>query len=124
MDVAASTLDVVAVGSAIVDVLAHVDDALVAALGLAKGTMTLVDLERSAAIYESMPPGIEVSGGSAANTAAGVASLGGGAAFIGKVRDGGQVVRRGRHRGRNRRQSDRLGGRRRWGRGHLDDRGH
>jgi sugar/nucleoside kinase (ribokinase family) len=49
--------------------------------------MTLVDLERSAAIYESMPPGVEVSGGSAANTAAGVASLGGAAAFIGKVRD-------------------------------------
>jgi sugar/nucleoside kinase (ribokinase family) len=87
MDVPAPTLDVVTVGSAIVDVLAHVDDAVVATHGLAKGTMTLVDLERSAAIYESMPPGIEVSGGSAANTAAGVASLGGGAAFIGKVRD-------------------------------------
>jgi len=81
------TLDVVTVGSAIVDVLAHVDEALVAAHGLAKGTMTLVDLDRSAAIYESMPAGVEVSGGSAANTAAGVASLGGRAAFIGKVRD-------------------------------------
>jgi len=80
-------LDVVAVGSAIVDVLAHVDDSLIAAHGLAKGTMTLIDLDRSAAIYESMPPGVEVSGGSAANTAAGVASLGGRAAFIGKVRD-------------------------------------
>jgi sugar/nucleoside kinase (ribokinase family) len=87
MDAPAPTLDVVTVGSAIVDVLAHVDDALVATHGLAKGTMTLVDLERSAAIYESMPPGVEVSGGSAANTAAGVASLGGAAAFIGKVRD-------------------------------------
>jgi sugar/nucleoside kinase (ribokinase family) len=81
------TLDVVAVGSAIVDVLAHVDDGLIAAHGLAKGTMTLVDLDRSAAIYDSMPAGVEVSGGSAANTAAGVASLGGRAAFIGKVRD-------------------------------------
>jgi len=81
------TLDVVTVGSAIVDVLAHVDDRLIAAHGLAKGTMTLVDLDRSAAIYESMPAGVEVSGGSAANTAAGVASLGGRAAFIGKVRD-------------------------------------
>jgi sugar/nucleoside kinase (ribokinase family) len=87
MDAPAPTLDVVTVGSAIVDVLAHVDDALVAAHGLAKGTMTLVDLERSAAIYGSMPPGVEVSGGSAANTAAGVASLGGAAAFVGKVRD-------------------------------------
>jgi sugar/nucleoside kinase (ribokinase family) len=87
MDARAPTLDVVTVGSAIVDVLAHVDDALVATHGLAKGTMTLVDLQRSAAIYDSMPPGIEVSGGSAANTAAGVASLGGAAAFIGKVRD-------------------------------------
>jgi sugar/nucleoside kinase (ribokinase family) len=49
--------------------------------------MTLVDLDRSATIYESMPAGIEASGGSAANTAAGVASLGGAAAFVGKVRD-------------------------------------
>src|SRR5438067_843290 len=74
-------LDVVTVGDAIVDVLAHCDDALVAAHGLVKGTMTLVDLERSAAVYDSMPAGVEVSGGSAANTAAGVASLGGRAAF-------------------------------------------
>ncbi len=87
MDATPPALDVVAVGSAIVDVLAHVDDGLIAAHGLTKGTMTLVDLDRSAAIYDSMPPGVEVSGGSAANTAAGVASLGGRAAFIGKVRD-------------------------------------
>ena len=84
---AAPTLDVVAIGHAIVDVLAHCDDALVAAHGLTKGTMTLVDHDRSEAVYESMPAGIEVSGGSAANTAAGVASLGGAAAFVGKVRD-------------------------------------
>lgn len=87
MDAAPASLDVVAVGHAVVDVLAHVDDALVAALGLTKGTMTLVDHDRSAAVYDSMPPGIEVSGGSAANTAAGIASLGGSAAFVGKVRD-------------------------------------
>src|SRR5437764_909674 len=62
-------LDVVTVGHAIVDVLAHCDDALVAAHGLVKGTMTLVDLERSAAVYDSMPAGVEVSGGSAADTA-------------------------------------------------------
>jgi sugar/nucleoside kinase (ribokinase family) len=83
----APTLDVVTVGHAIVDVLAHCDDALVAAHGLVKGTMTLVDHDRSTAVYASMPAGIEVSGGSAANTAAGVASLGGAAAFVGKVRD-------------------------------------
>lgn len=84
---AAPTLDVVTVGSAIVDVLAHVEDAVVTANGLVKGTMVLVDHDRSAALYETMPPGIEVSGGSAANTAAGVASLGGAVAFVGKVRD-------------------------------------
>jgi len=84
---APATLDVVTVGHAIVDVLAHCDDVLVAGHGLVKGTMTLVDHDRSAAIYDSMPAGVEVSGGSAANTAAGVASLGGRAAFIGKVRD-------------------------------------
>lgn len=81
------TLDIVAVGSAIVDVLAHVDDSVVAAHGLVKGTMVLVDHDRSAALYATMPPGIEVSGGSAANTAAGVASLGGSVGFVGKVRD-------------------------------------
>ncbi|HET9769613.1 MAG TPA: adenosine kinase [Acidimicrobiia bacterium] len=81
------TLDVVAVGSAIVDVLAHVDDDLITSLGLEKGMMALVDHDRSAAIYDAMPPGIEVSGGSAANTAAGIASLGGAAAFVDKVRD-------------------------------------
>jgi sugar/nucleoside kinase (ribokinase family) len=83
----APTLDVVTVGSAIVDVLAHVDDALVDANGLVKGTMVLVDHDRSAAVYATMPAGVEVSGGSAANTAAGIASLGGAVAFVGKVRD-------------------------------------
>jgi sugar/nucleoside kinase (ribokinase family) len=87
MDATPPTLDVVTVGSAIVDVLAHVDDSVVAQHGLAKGTMVLVDHDQSAALYETMPPGIEVSGGSAANTAAGVASLGGDVAFVGKVRD-------------------------------------
>jgi len=85
--VPAASLDVVAFGHAIVDVLAACDDGLIAAHGLVKGTMTLVDAERSAAVYASMGPGVEVSGGSAANTAAGVASLGGTAAFVGKVAD-------------------------------------
>jgi sugar/nucleoside kinase (ribokinase family) len=79
--------DVLAVGHAIVDVLSPCDDDLVAGHGLQKGTMTLVDGERAAAVYASMGPGVEVSGGSAANTAAGVASLGGTAAFVGKVAD-------------------------------------
>ena len=80
-------LDVVAVGSAIVDVLTTTDDADVGARGLVKGTMALVDAERADALYESMGPAVEVSGGSAANTVAGVASFGASAAFIGKVRD-------------------------------------
>ncbi|MGH9035440.1 MAG: adenosine kinase [Acidimicrobiia bacterium] len=83
----AVTLDVLTIGNAIVDVLARCDDALLDQLGLAKGTMSLVDAERAATVYAAMGPGIEVSGGSAANTATGVASLGGRAAFMGKVRD-------------------------------------
>ncbi|MDP9069801.1 MAG: adenosine kinase [Actinomycetota bacterium] len=83
----APDLDVVAVGSAIVDVLAGTDDATVEALGLVKGTMALVDADRADALYASMGPALEISGGSAANTAAGVASFGGAAAFMGKVRD-------------------------------------
>ena len=80
-------LDVVGIGNAIVDVLSHVDDALVAKLDLAKGTMALVDAEEAAQIYDLSPPGIEVSGGSVANSMAGIASLGGACAYIGKVRD-------------------------------------
>ncbi|HEV3365795.1 MAG TPA: adenosine kinase, partial [Acidimicrobiia bacterium] len=87
MDPAPVSLDVVCVGSAIVDVLAHSDDAFIASHGLVKGTMALVDHDQSAALYDAMPAGIEVSGGSAANTAAGIASLDGEVAFIGKVRD-------------------------------------
>lgn len=82
---AENPLDVLALGSALVDVLAHAGDEVLDKVGLAKGSMALVDLERSAAIYGSMGPGTEVSGGSAANTAAGVAALGGRAGFLGKV---------------------------------------
>ncbi len=78
---------VVTVGHAIVDVLAHTDDAVVERLGLAKGTMTLVDDRRSESIYQAVAPVAAVSGGSAANTAVGLRSLGGAAAFVGKVRD-------------------------------------
>ncbi len=82
-----SVHDVVALGNAIVDVIAPVPDDFVERHGLTKGAMTLIDAERAEALYAAMPPGIEASGGSAANTAAGVASFGGRAAFIGKVRD-------------------------------------
>ncbi|MBI3709762.1 MAG: adenosine kinase [Proteobacteria bacterium] len=78
--------DVVAIGNAIVDVLAKADDAFLARFGLAKGAMTLIDAQRADALYGAMGPGIECSGGSAANTVAGLASLGGRAAYIGKVR--------------------------------------
>src|SRR3982751_6108145 len=79
--------DVVAVGHAIVDVLAHVDDAFLTSHGIAKGAMTLIDAFRAQTLEETMGGAIEASGGSAANTAVGVASLGSNAAFIGKVRE-------------------------------------
>jgi sugar/nucleoside kinase (ribokinase family) len=78
-------LDVTAIGNAIVDVIAPAPHAFLAAEGLAPGSMSLVDEARAAALYERMAPGLEASGGSAANTIAGVASFGGRAAFIGKV---------------------------------------
>ncbi|MBU6506092.1 MAG: adenosine kinase [Alphaproteobacteria bacterium] len=84
---AAPSYDVVGIGNAIVDVLARTDDALVQRQGLTKGTMALVDTARAEAIYAAMPAGVEKSGGSAANTVAGIASLGGRGAYIGKVRD-------------------------------------
>lgn len=86
---------VAAIGNAIVDVLVHADDALLAELGLSKGVMTLIDALQAERIYQRLPPGIECSGGSAANTVVGVASLGGRAAYVGKVRDDqlGQVFR-------------------------------
>jgi sugar/nucleoside kinase (ribokinase family) len=84
---AAATIDVVGIGNAIVDVLAHADDGFLADHGLAKGTMTLIDATRADALYAVMGPGIEESGGSAGNTMAGIASLGGSGAYIGKVRD-------------------------------------
>lgn len=84
---AADTLDVVGIGNAIVDVIAQADDAFLARQGLVKGSMQLVDAARAEALYGLMGPGIEVSGGSAGNTMAGIASLGGKGAYIGKVRD-------------------------------------
>ena len=80
-------LDVVGVGNAIVDVLANSDDAFLARHDVAKGGMTLIDEARAETIYADMAPGAEMSGGSAANTIACVASLGGRGGFIGKVAD-------------------------------------
>ncbi|MEX2293684.1 MAG: adenosine kinase [Acidimicrobiales bacterium] len=83
----APTLDVVGIGNALVDVLTHEDDKFIEDHGLAKGAMTLIDMERAESLYAAMGAGIEVSGGSAANTMAGVASLGGSAGYIGQVFD-------------------------------------
>ena len=92
---ATATLDVVGIGNAIVDIIAHADDGFLAAASMGKGSMALIDEARAEAIYASMGPGLEMSGGSAGNTMAGIASLGGRAGYIGKIRDDllGQVFR-------------------------------
>jgi sugar/nucleoside kinase (ribokinase family) len=79
--------DVLAIGNAIVDVIADADDAFIAAQSLNKGGMTLIDAERAQSLYDAMGPGREISGGSAANTLAGLARLGKATAFIGQVAD-------------------------------------
>ena len=79
--------DVTGIGNAIVDVLTQADDAFITEHGLEKGAMTLIDMETADKIYGTMGPAVEVSGGSAANTLAGLVSLGGRGAYIGKVRD-------------------------------------
>ncbi len=84
---ATARFDVVAVGNAIVDVLARADDALIAAEGLTKGSMRLIDGVEAERLYAAMGPAIEMSGGSAANTLAGMAALGERCAFIGQVAD-------------------------------------
>jgi len=85
----ATKLDVIGIGNAIVDVLATTDDAFLTRLGIAKGTMTLIDAERAETLYAAMGQTVEISGGSAANTIAGIASLGGKAGFIGRVKNDG-----------------------------------
>ena len=84
---ATALLDVVGIGNAIVDIIAHADDGFLTAAAMVKGSMTLIDEARAEEIYKTMGPGVEMSGGSAGNTIAGVASLGGRAGYIGKVRD-------------------------------------
>src|ERR1700720_3289753 len=84
---AAATFDIAGIGNAIVDVIAHADESFLAAEGFAKGSMTLIDSARADALYAKIGPAVESSGGSAGNTMAGIASLGGKGAYIGKVRD-------------------------------------
>jgi sugar/nucleoside kinase (ribokinase family) len=90
-----ASIDVLGIGNAIVDVIAHADEAVLAREGLVKGTMALIDEARAETLYRRMGPAVESSGGSAGNTLAGLASLGGRGAYIGKVRDDllGQVFR-------------------------------
>ena len=77
--------DVLCIGNAIVDVIAQCDDAFLETNGIVKGAMNLVDARRAELLYSRMGPAVETSGGSAGNTAAGIASFGGRAAYFGKV---------------------------------------
>lgn len=83
----APSLDILGIGNAIVDVLAPSDDGFLAARGLIKGGMQLISTEEAEALYAAMPPGVENSGGSAANTCAVAAALGARVGFLGKVAD-------------------------------------
>lgn len=82
-----TTYDVVGIGNAIVDIIGRCSDAFLTEHGATKGHMRLVDADTVVALYKAMGPAIEISGGSAANTMAGIASFGGKAGFIGKVAD-------------------------------------
>ena len=77
--------DVVGIGNALVDVIAHADDSFIHRESLVKGSMTLIETERAVSLYRALGSAVEMSGGSAANTMCGVASFGGTAAYIGKV---------------------------------------
>ena len=81
------TYDVIAIGNAIVDVMAPCDDATIERLGMTRGGMMLIDTDQAGTLYEAMGPAREISGGSAANTLAGLAQLGARCAFIGQVAD-------------------------------------
>ena len=81
-----TTIEVLGLGNSLVDILAHADDAYLEAQDMAKGAMTLIDEDRAEALYAARVDPVVVSGGSAANTIVGVASLGVSAAYIGKVK--------------------------------------
>ena len=83
----APALDILGIGNAIVDVLARAEDAFIAAQGMAKGGMTLIDAAAAERIYAAMGPGVESSGGSAGNTCAVAAALGARVGYLGKVAD-------------------------------------
>ena len=78
--------DVLGIGNAIVDVIARAEEDFLVKQNMRKGTMALIDEARAQAIYDAMGPAIEMSGGSAANTIVGVASLGARGAFVGKLK--------------------------------------
>ncbi|HPG88042.1 MAG TPA: adenosine kinase [Hyphomicrobium sp.] len=84
---AVTTYDVTGIGNAIVDIIGRCNEAYLANVGAAKGSMRLVDADEISKIYSGMGPAVEISGGSAANTLAGVASFGGRAGFIGTIAD-------------------------------------
>ncbi|MCO5144908.1 MAG: adenosine kinase [Aquamicrobium sp.] len=79
--------DVLCIGNAIVDIIARCDEAFLVDNSIVKGAMNLIDAERAELLYARMGPAIEASGGSAGNTAAGIASFGGAVAYIGRVAD-------------------------------------
>jgi len=83
----AGSFDVIGIGNAIVDVMAPAPDDQIKALGMTRGGMMLIDTERARELYDGMAPAREISGGSAANTLAGLAALGADCAFIGQVAD-------------------------------------
>ena len=78
---------VVGIGNAMVDVLARAEDTFLEQAGIGKGIMQLIDMDRAVSLYASVGPAKEISGGSAANTIAGIAHLGGRTAYVGKVKD-------------------------------------
>jgi sugar/nucleoside kinase (ribokinase family) len=87
MNPAGGRLDVVGIGNALVDVLSYEKPEFITQHGLTAGAMTLIDTARAEQLYAAMGPAVEISGGSAANTMVGLASLGGRAAFVGRVSD-------------------------------------
>jgi sugar/nucleoside kinase (ribokinase family) len=80
-------IDVLGIGNAIVDIIARADDDFLVQHQMTKGAMALIDEARAEAVYDAMGPAVEISGGSAANTTVGLASFGGRAAFVGKVKN-------------------------------------
>ncbi|MEM8739899.1 MAG: adenosine kinase [Pseudomonadota bacterium] len=78
---------IVGIGNALVDVLAHIEDSFLDQNGVEKGIMQLIDTARAAELYGHMGPAMEISGGSGANTIAGLAALGNRVAYVGKVKD-------------------------------------